>query len=87
MTDTPSAICEVVVRLANEGSPADQDRLLIRFTTLLQEISGVHSASIAWARGEARVTIEHDPATVTAASPSAEVRRLATEVRTSQHGS
>ena len=63
MTDMPSAICEVLVRLANEGSPTDQDRLLIRFTTLLQEISGVHSASIAWARGEARVTIEYDPGT------------------------
>ena len=77
MTDTPSAICEIVVRLANAGAPADQDRFLIRFTALLQEISGVHSASIAWARGEARVTIEHDPATVTAASLSAEIRRLA----------
>lgn len=81
MTDTPSAICEIVVRLANAGSPADQDRFLIRFTALLQEISGVHSASIVWARGEARVTIEHDPATVTAASLSAEIRRLAQQFR------
>ncbi|MBP6702253.1 MAG: hypothetical protein KBH14_00580 [Vicinamibacteria bacterium] len=79
MTDMPSAICEVLVRLANEGSPTDQDRLLIRFTTLLQEISGVHSASIAWARGEARVTIEYDPGTVTAALLSAEIRRRARE--------
>jgi hypothetical protein len=81
MTDTPSAICEVVVRFANEGSPADQDRSLIRLSASIQEISGVHSASIAWARGEARVTIEHDPATVTAASLSAEIRRLAQQFR------